>query len=90
MKFRGRGFGFVPQWYMHGNNENLTKNFGKRDFSAKRGYPRVCLGYPLWSLTDGVFCPYTSLVVTMRESPLEVLEPPKMVTTARYRVPEVP
>ena len=33
---------------------------------------------------------YTVLVVTMRESPLVVLEPPKMVTTARYWLPEVP
>ena len=67
-------------------NRNLSRpgNLAKKEDIPGLARDILCkLLCPLWGS-------YTVLVVTMRESPLVVLEPPKMVTTARYWLPEVP
>lgn len=59
------------------------------DFGRKEDIPGKTRDI-LCKLLCSLWGAYTVLVVTMRESPLVVLEPPKMVTTARYLLPEVP
>ena len=67
-----------------------NKKFRMLPILEEKRISRAEPGISLCNMLYGFGWFYTVLVVTMRESPLVVLEPPKMVTTARYWLPEEP